>query len=117
MEVPRLVPRDGVLRGLAHPNLPQLPYRYRVRCRSGIPCESLPERPQAPDTSNEVHDLVDRLPIEQREVVALCGLLGYEYEAAAELLGVPIGTVRSPVVAARATILELLTAGDEEVTA
>ena len=84
--------------------------------RPAIPCEHLPDRAQAPDTSNEVHDLVDRLPIEQREVVALCGLLGYEYEAAAELLGVPIGTVRSRLHRARVTIQELLTADAEEVT-
>jgi len=84
--------------------------------RSAIPWEYLPDRAQAPDTSNEVRDLVDRLPIEQREVVALCGLLGYEYEAAAELLGLPIGTVRSRLHRARATIQELLAAA-EEVTA
>jgi RNA polymerase sigma-70 factor, ECF subfamily len=83
------------------------------------PWETLPERAQAPDTSNEVYDLLGRLSIEQREVVALCGLLGYDYASAAELLDLPLGTIRSRLHRARATISEQLDAGEggQEVTA
>ena len=83
------------------------------------PSDSLPEPIQAPDTSNEIYEILARLSIEQREVVALCGLLGYEYASAADLLGLPVGTIRSRLHRARATISEQLAAGGDsrEVTA
>ncbi len=83
------------------------------------PWETVPERMEPPDTSDEIYDLLGRLPIEQREVVALCGLLGYEYASAAELLGLPVGTIRSRLHRARATISQQLEAGEggREVTA
>lgn len=43
----------------------------------------------------EVADAVQRLPDEQREVLLLVGLEGMTYQHAAEILGVPIGTVMS----------------------
>jgi len=79
--------------------------------------ERLPERPAAPDTSSEVYDLVERLPVEHREVVALCGLLGFDYASTADILGVPIGTVRSRLHRARAILEQQLGTDDEEVTA
>jgi RNA polymerase sigma-70 factor, ECF subfamily len=81
--------------------------------RAPEPTEAVPERLQAPDTSHELRDLLARLPIEQREVVALCGLLGYEYSDVAQLLDVPVGTVRSRLHRARAVIAEHLVDGDE----
>lgn len=41
------------------------------------------------------------LPLAQREVVILCGIQQLEYTAAAEVLGVPVGTVRSRLSRAR----------------
>jgi len=79
--------------------------------------EHLPERPTPPDTTNEVYDLVERLPVEHREVVALCGLLGFDYATTAEILGVPVGTVRSRLHRARAIVERQLAAGSEEATA
>lgn len=79
--------------------------------------EHVPERSAAPDTSSEVYDLVDRLPMQQREVVALCGLLGFDYATVADILGVPVGTVRSRLHRARAILEQQLAAGGEEVTA
>ena len=52
----------------------------------------------------DLYDLIARLPIHQREVVAVCTLLGYDYSGAAELLDVPIGTVRSRLSRARAAL-------------
>ena len=65
----------------------------------------------------ELYDLVARLPVHQREVVALCGLLGYDYSGAAELLGIPIGTVRSRMHRARAALMEHVDESAGEVTA
>ena len=72
------------------------------------PVAVLPDRSEAPDTSADVFDLVRRLPIEQREVVVLCGLLGYEYQDVAGLLELPIGTVRSRLHRARAALSGIL---------
>ncbi len=78
--------------------------------------ERLPERPAPADTTSEVYDLVERLPLEHREVVALCGLLGFDYASTAEILGVPVGTVRSRLHRARAILERQLGADGEEAT-
>jgi len=49
------------------------------------------------------------LPTAQREALTLCGVLGYDYETAAELLDVPVGTIRSRIHRGRATLGSLLT--------
>ena len=78
------------------------------------PTADLPERAEHPHMLHDLYDLLGRLPI-HREVVALCGLLGYDYVGAAELLDVPIGTVRSRLHRARNAIAEqLIDAGGEE---
>jgi len=72
------------------------------------------------DTSHEIYDLLERLPLAHREVLALCGLLGYDYESAAALLDVPVGTVRSRVHRARESLRRALLDGRdgiEEVSA
>jgi RNA polymerase sigma factor (sigma-70 family) len=63
-----------------------------------------PERAESTDGVHELHDLLRRLPLHQREVVAVCAVLGYDYAAAAELLDIPIGTVRSRLHRARETL-------------
>jgi RNA polymerase sigma-70 factor, ECF subfamily len=72
------------------------------------PTADLPERAEHPDTIHDLYDLLARLPAHQREVIALCGLLGYDYVGAAELLDVPIGTIRSRLHRARTAIAEQL---------
>lgn len=51
---------------------------------------------------------MDRLPDEQREVLALILIEGFGYREAAELLGLPIGTVSSRLVRGRTALLELV---------
>jgi RNA polymerase sigma-70 factor (ECF subfamily) len=51
---------------------------------------------------------MDRLPNEQREVVALILIEGFGYREAAELLGLPIGTVSSRLVRGRTALLGLV---------
>ncbi|MGH6947452.1 MAG: RNA polymerase sigma factor, partial [Kiloniellales bacterium] len=43
----------------------------------------------------ELAEALECLPLTQREVVLLVGLEGLSYEATAEILGLPIGTVMS----------------------
>ena len=45
--------------------------------------------------------MVRELPLPQREVVVLCAVLGFDYESAAQSLGIPVGTVRSRLARAR----------------
>ena len=52
----------------------------------------------------ELLDLIGHLPPAQREVLVLCGLLGYDYEGAAEVLEVPVGTIRSRLHRARSAL-------------
>ncbi|WP_329349166.1 sigma-70 family RNA polymerase sigma factor [Streptomyces sp. NBC_01261] len=56
-------------------------------------------------------DLLAVLPDERREAFLLTQLLGLPYEEAAELSNCPVGTVRSRVARARATLLDLLADG------
>ncbi|HEX6219103.1 MAG TPA: sigma-70 family RNA polymerase sigma factor [Sphingomicrobium sp.] len=51
---------------------------------------------------------MDRLPDEQREVVALILIEGFGYREAAELLDLPIGTVSSRLVRGRTALLALV---------
>lgn len=58
----------------------------------------------------QLSDLVNRLPLPHREVVVLCGLLGYSYDEAAKVLDLPVGTVRSRLSRARAALRDELAA-------
>jgi RNA polymerase sigma-70 factor (ECF subfamily) len=72
------------------------------------PLSSQRDQPVAPDHRSEVHDLLGRLPLPQREVLVLCGMFGYDYDSAAQILDVPVGTIRSRLSRARAGLAELL---------
>jgi RNA polymerase sigma-70 factor (ECF subfamily) len=56
----------------------------------------------------ELDRALARLPGEQREVVLLVGLEGMPYESVAQILGVPIGTVRSRLSRGRERLRELM---------
>jgi RNA polymerase sigma-70 factor (ECF subfamily) len=51
---------------------------------------------------------MQRLPEEQREVVALILIEGFGYREASEMLGLPIGTVSSRLVRGRMALLEMI---------
>jgi RNA polymerase sigma-70 factor (ECF subfamily) len=53
---------------------------------------------------------LDALPDEQREAVVFCDLEGMSYEEMAEVMGVPIGTVRSRIYRGRRALQERLAA-------
>jgi RNA polymerase sigma-70 factor (ECF subfamily) len=59
---------------------------------------------EASDEARMVRAAVDRLPPEQRDVVALVMLEEMSYREAAETLGVPIGTVMSRLSRAKAAL-------------
>ena len=57
-------------------------------------------------------DVLDRLEPERREAFVLTQLIGLPYAEAAEVVGCPIGTIRSRVARARADLVEALVAAD-----
>jgi len=57
------------------------------------------------------------LPGEQREVMLLVGLEGMAYESAAQILGVPIGTIRSRLSRGRETLRRLMGRQEESTPA
>ncbi|MFE4210637.1 sigma factor-like helix-turn-helix DNA-binding protein, partial [Streptomyces goshikiensis] len=54
-------------------------------------------------------ELLATIPAERRDVFVLTQVLGLPYAEAATALGCPIGTIRSRVARARASLMELLT--------
>jgi RNA polymerase sigma factor (sigma-70 family) len=63
-----------------------------------------------------LHDALDELPVNYREVLVLRELEGMSYKEIAEVMGVPIGTVMSGLARGRFQLRErLLRARDQEV--
>ena len=58
-------------------------------------------------------DLLATLPEERREAFLLTQLLGLSYAEAADVTDCPVGTIRSRVARARATLLELLAESEQ----
>lgn len=65
---------------------------------------------EASDEARVVRAAVDRLPAEQRDVVALVMLEELSYREAADTLGLPIGTVMSRLSRAKAALARMLAA-------
>jgi RNA polymerase sigma-70 factor (ECF subfamily) len=97
--------------------------RRRVARRHHLLMERLPAPAIAPDFSDEalgriedqqrinaVRRVLDTLPRADREVLWLCVWAGLGYAAAAEALGVPVGTVRSRLSRARRRLDKLVVA-------
>ena len=57
-----------------------------------------------PFTISDIQELAQQLPLHYREVFILCVVLGFDYESAAHVLEVPIGTVRSRLARARESL-------------
>lgn len=54
----------------------------------------------------EIHNAIQRLPENQREVMMLIGVLGASYEEAAEICGCAVGTIKSRLNRARLRLLQ-----------
>jgi RNA polymerase sigma-70 factor, ECF subfamily len=80
------------------------------------PEQSLPDGPDPTDDLSDrrlVRDALRRLPPEQRAVVVLVGVQGLDYKQAADILGVPSGTVASRLSTARRVLRSALRDGDD----
>ena len=56
----------------------------------------------------DLEDALDALPVEQRILIVLVHQYGYDYRTAAEVVGIPEGTVSSRLAAARIRLRRLL---------
>jgi RNA polymerase sigma-70 factor (ECF subfamily) len=59
----------------------------------------------------ELREALRRLPDEQRQVVLLVGLEQFPYAEAAQVLGIPVGTVMSRLARGRERLRQLLEEG------
>lgn len=83
----------------------------REQADGELAMSSVMTTPLAPDARLELLDLdraIAKLPQNQRQVVLLVGLEGISYEEAANILAVPIGTVRSRLGRARVSLRKKL---------
>ncbi len=60
------------------------------------------------DTRQDVHWAILNLPVDYRTVVVLRDLQGYAYDEIAEILDMPLGTVKSRIHQARTLLAEIL---------
>ena len=66
------------------------------------------------DTRLEVDSALSRLPTDFRVAVVLRDLCGLAYDEIAEVLGIPIGTVRSRIARGRSALIPVLTSDPSE---
>ncbi len=80
----------------------------RLRAR----LEAQPVRTAVAGGTTDLDALVASLPPDRREAFVLTQVVGCSYEEAAEIAGVPIGTIRSRVARARDTLVEAVRAAE-----
>ena len=59
-----------------------------------------------------LHDAIRRLPLELREPFVVIEVLGFTYREASVILGVRVGTIKSRMHRARATLIRMLGSGE-----
>ncbi len=67
-----------------------------------------PSPPSDPQASVELNDAIGRLSVRHREAVLVVEVLGYPYREAAEVLGVPEGTLKRRVHEAREHLVDAI---------
>lgn len=77
-----------------------------AECVSGRPAGNQTQEWSA--RGREIAEAIQRLPLEQREILILVGVLGQSYEESAKICGCAIGTVKSRLNRARLRLLREL---------
>jgi RNA polymerase sigma-70 factor, ECF subfamily len=84
----------------------------RTRLAAVAPTRTFATAPPPPDARVEIEAALASLPVDLREVVVLIEVLGLRYHEAAQVLGVPEGTVKSRMFTARSRLHRWSTADD-----
>jgi len=88
---------------------------FNEELHSGSAADAHPETALLRTAAREsLHDALDRLPPEFREVIVLRELEGLSYKEISDVAGVPVGTVMSRLSRARKRLQEALSAGVQE---
>ena len=85
-----------------------------LRARKNIvPLEELAEQPAPEGVDRELHDAIQRLNGDLRIVVVLHYMEGYKVREIAEILEIPIGTVKTRIMRAKRQLRERLEEGED----
>ena len=95
---------NDVQKSAARPNV--------IELQEYLPGISVPPNQGDGLALREVAQSVQRLPDDQKQILLLVGLEGFSYEEAAQIAGVPIGTVMSRLSRARRKLRTMLEEGD-----
>lgn len=66
------------------------------------------ERTLKREVLNFLQKAIEELPSQMKEVIILCDVMNYSYEEASEIIGCPLGTVRSRLHRARKKVRDLV---------
>ncbi len=91
--------------------------RRSARFGREVPADAAPDAVSAdtsPDTRLLIDTLLDQLTPPMRAALVLREIEGFEYDEISQMLGIPVGTVRSRLHAARARFRELWTVAQTE---
>lgn len=88
--------------------------RFRGEYDEGVAERTLtaPAGQEEPIHLSDLHRALLTLPAERREALLLVGAGGFSYEEAAQICGCAVGTIKSRVGRARASLSEMLTSGN-----
>ncbi len=95
---------NDVQKAAAQPNV--------IELQEYLPGISVPPEQSDGLVLREVAQSVQRLPDEQKQILLLIGLEGFSYEEAAQITGVPEGTVKSRLSRARRKLRKMLENGE-----
>lgn len=105
----------GIALNLVRNHLSRSPARRYVMDSDEEGLEILPDGAPGPERETAEREIflkicqeMAELPVEMREALILVGVEGLSYEEAADLLRVPVGTVRSRLSRARSRLLEMV---------
>jgi len=83
-------------------------FRRRAREATWVADVAVQVEPARSPEAVVVARALDALPIEQRAAIILCVVQGFSHSEAAEILGAPLGTVKSHVARGKARLLDVL---------
>jgi len=87
---------------------PQTPVADVAEAAAAAGIDQQPDESAQTDAFDAIQRALETLDDVSRTIVVLCGIEGFEYAEAAEVLAIPVGTVKSRLFRARARLADLL---------